>query len=71
MAVNFQQKPTAKIVAAVTGSSSKLTIDGTNAAESSADNAVEQINKITAIFGVEVNTTGIKQVIEKDGVTSV
>ena len=70
MAVTFQQKPTAKIVAGINGTSNKFTIDGTNATESDAENAVAQINKITAIFGVTVNTTGIKQIIEKDGVTS-
>lgn len=71
MAVTFQQKAYAKIVAGVNGSANKFTIDGTNAAETDAENAVAQINKITDIFGVTVNTNGIQQIITKDGVANV
>ena len=70
MAVTFQQKAYAKIVAGIDGTANKFTIDGTNAAESDAENAVDQINKITGIFGVSVNTTGIQQIITKDGVSN-
>ena len=70
MAVTFQQKAYAKIVAPIVGTTSKLTIDGTDVTETDAENAVAQINKITGIFGVQVGTTGIKQIIEKDGVTN-
>ena len=65
----FEPKPYAKIVAGITGDATKkFTIDGTNANEDNADNAVAQINKITGIFGVTVNTNGIQQIITKDGV---
>ena len=68
MAFAFYQGATAKITAPVSGSASaeKLTIDGTNASENSADNAATQINKITSIFGVEVTAAGMKQTIEKE-----
>jgi len=68
MAFTFYQKPVAKITAPIGGSSTgeKMSIDGTNAAETSADNAATQINKITAIFGVEVTAAGMHQIIDKE-----
>lgn len=70
MAFTFNQKHVAKITAPVGGSSTaeKLSIDGTNAAENSADNAATQINKITSVFGVEVTAAGMKQTVEKEAV---
>ena len=70
MAFTFTRPVTAQIVAPIGGSSTaaKLTIDGTNSAETSADNAATQINKITAAFGVEVSADGMTRVI-KEGAT--
>lgn len=68
MAYTFYQGATAKITAPIGGSSTAetISIDGTNASETSADNAAAQINKITGIFGVTVTAAGMKQVIEKE-----
>lgn len=68
MAFTFNQKVVAKITAAINGSAAgeKITIDGTNSGETSADNAAAQINKITGIFGVEVLAAGMHQIIDKE-----
>ena len=68
MAYTFYQGATAKITAPVSGSASAevLTIPGTNAEETSADNAAAQINKITGIFGVTVVAQGMHQIIDKE-----
>lgn len=67
MAFTFQRPVTAQIVAPIGGSSTaaKLTIDGTNSDETSADNAAEQINKITSIFNVEVSANGMTRIIKE------
>lgn len=67
MAFNFAQKPTAKIVALVDGNpTEKFSIEGTKSAETSADNAAAQINKITAAFNVTVTAEGMHQIIDKE-----
>lgn len=68
MAFTFATKPTAKIVALIGGSSTaeKLSIEGTNATETSADNAATQINKITAAFNVTVTADSMHQIIDKE-----
>ena len=70
MAFTFSQGATAKITAPIGGSSTAetLTIIGTNASETSADNAATQINKITGIFGVAVTAAGMHQIIDKEAV---
>lgn len=68
MAYTFYQGATAKITAPIGGSSTAETISivGTNAEETSADNAAAQINKITGIFGVTVTAQGMHQIIDKE-----
>ncbi|MBR4153353.1 MAG: hypothetical protein IKT98_10400 [Selenomonadaceae bacterium] len=62
----FAQKPTAKITATITGTTDKITIDGTDAAETSETNAKEQIDKILDVVGKSVSTTGMTQTIVKE-----
>lgn len=71
MAYTFTRPVTAQIIAPIGGVSTaaKISIDGTNSAETSADNAATQINKITGIFGVEVLADGMTRVI-KEGATN-
>ena len=70
MALTFNRPVTAQIVAPVAGSSTaeKFSIDGTDASETSADNAATQINKITSIFGVTVTAEGMVRVIKEGAV---
>lgn len=68
MAYTFTQGATAKIVAPISGTTpvETLSIVGTKATETSADNAAAQINKITGIFGVTVTAAGMHQIIDKE-----
>ena len=60
----FETKPTAKIQAQLSGSTSTTTIDGVTAAASlTAENSVTQINKVLAVVGKSVVKAGIKRII--------
>ncbi len=63
----FQSKPTAKIQAQFSGSSSTVNIDGVTAADSlTAENSVTQINKVLDVVGKSVVKTGIKRIIVQE-----
>ena len=63
----FVSKPTAKIQAQLTGTTSTVIIDGVTAADSlTADNSVTQINKVLDVVGKSVVKTGIKRIITQE-----
>ncbi|MBR0060566.1 MAG: hypothetical protein IJP68_03710 [Selenomonadaceae bacterium] len=66
----FVSKPTAKIQATYSGSTSTVTIDGVTAAASlTAENSVTQINKVLDVVGKSVVKSGIKRIIVQEEAT--
>ena len=67
----FESKPTAKIQAQLSGSTSSITIDGVTAAASlTAENSVTQINKVLDVVGKSIVKPGIKRIIVQEEATN-
>ena len=67
----FENKPTAKIQAQLSGSTSSITIDGVTAAASlTAENSVTQINKVLDVVGKSIVKPGIKRIIVQEEATN-
>ena len=63
----FENAPTAKIQAQLSGTTTTTTIDGVTAAASlTAENSVTQINKVLDVVGKSVVKTGIKRIIVQE-----
>ena len=66
----FENKPTAKIQAYLSGTTTTTTIDGVTAAASlTAENSVSQINKVLDVVGKSVVKNGIKRIIVQEEAT--
>lgn len=63
----FTEKPTAKLQAQITGTTSTVTLDGITPSNTlTPENAKAQADKILDIVGKACETTGMKQIIVRE-----
>ncbi|MBD3878230.1 MAG: hypothetical protein SR1Q5_00890 [Quinella sp. 1Q5] len=71
MAFNFVLKKTATLTATLAGTTNQLKIPGCYSGETSADNAVAQVNKILAIGGKAIVADNKSKLTVEKGVEEV
>jgi len=66
----FTDKLNAKFSGKISGTTSKITIDGATTASTTPENAKAQIDKILNIVGKAIDTTGMTRTITQEATNS-